>query len=307
MQPNYQYPQQPGQYQQAPPPPVMPTVIEPTSGGGGEISPAPRHLVGYAVMCLPTSIDENAAPVGGKPTDPPRPKATTDVIVVGVGPDGNPLPPIEYGDNQGQIAADRRPNVLRLDAFPAEFRGVWWSNSEIVKTLRAVLQANGGQPGAVTMGRMRFGDQGNRPPMLEVMADNDPARAALIEAWQLRAQNRDALRRSVGNGIVEINGGPPVKAPAQQAAPGSAYTGYAQGAPAQGYQQPAQQWGGPPAPPQPGQYPQQPGQQVQYAPPPQPGQYPQQPGAMPPAAVAAGWSPEQWNNAPPAVKAAFGG
>lgn len=310
MYPNQQqYPPQPGAYppppnqyapqQQAPVLPVMPNIVEPTSGGGGEISPAPRHLIGYAVMCLPTSIDENAPGVG--PNAPPRPKVTTDVIVVGIDPQGNPMPPIEYGDNQSNNMAERRPNCYRLDAFPAEFRGVWWSNQEVVKALRPILQAG---PGSVTMGRFRFGDQGNRPPMLDPMADNDPARVALIEAWQQRAQNRDALRRSPGNGITEINGGPPVKAPAAGGMPPQPGSAYAQVA--QQYGQPAQQayaagaqgqqygYGGPPPPPG---YPAQPGQ-VQYAPaPPPPGQ------AAPPPP---GWTPEAWAAAPPHIRQAYG-
>lgn len=292
MYPNQQqYPPPPGyaQVQQAyaappqtPALPVMPTVIEPTSGGGGEISPNPRHLIGYAVMALPTSIDENAQ--GAQPGQV-RPRVTTDFIVVGVAADGSPLPPIEYGDNQSNNMAERRPNCLRLDVFPAEFRGVWWSNSEVVKSLRAVLQAG---PGNVTMGRFRIGDQGNRPPLLERMADNDPGRIALMEAFQQRAMNRDALRRSIGNGITEINGGPPVKAQANQQqgyppAPGSAY-GQAPPPPGYGY-------GGPPPPPQPGG-------QVQYGPPPaQPGQQ-----APPPP----GWTPEAWAAAPPHIRQAYG-
>lgn len=318
-QPGYGPPPNPGQWQQpaypggaatytppqqAPALPVMPTVIEPTGGGGGgEISPNPRHLIGYAVMALPTSIDENAPGVGGAPGQPapPRPKATLDFIVVGVAADGSPLPPIEYGDNQSNNMAERRPNVLRLDVFPAEFRGAWWSNKEIVKELRGVLQANNGQPGNVTMGRFRIGDQGNRPPLLERMADNDPGRIALMEAFQQRAMNRDALRRSVGNGITEINGGPPVKAQAQQQGyppvPGSAYgqPAYQQAPQAtpMGGQWPAQQgYGGPPPPPPPGG-------QVQYGPPPaQPGQQ-----AAPPPP---GWTPEAWAAAPPHIRQAYG-
>lgn len=292
-----QYQPQPGYPQPgsaAPPLPVMPTVIEPTGGGGGEISPNPRHLIGYAVMALPTSIDENAQ--GAQPGQI-RPRVTTDFIVVGVAADGSPLPSIEYGDNQSNNMAERRPNVLRLDVFPAEFRGAWWSNQEVVKALRDVLQAG---PGNVTMGRFRFGDNGNRPPMLERMADNDPGRVALMEAYQQRATNRDALRRSVGNGITEINGGPPQKAaPNQQGQPPAPGSAYGQ----QGYQQPpvAQYgYGGPPPPPMP----QQPGQQaaqVQYGPPPaQPGQ------AAPAGPPPPGWTPEAWAAAPPHIRQAYG-
>lgn len=280
---------------QAPALPVMPTVIEPTSDGGGEWAPNPRNLIGYAVMALPTSIDENAKGYGDVGI---RPKVTLDFIVVNVAPDGSPLGPIEYGENMSRNVAEQRPACFRLDVFPAEFRGAWWSNQEVVKSLRTVLQAG---PGNVTMGRFRIGDQGNRPPLLERMADNDPGRVALMEAYQQRATNRDALRRSVGNGITEINGGPPQKvAPNQQAgmppAPGSAYA-------QQGYQQPpvAQYgYGGPPPPPMP----QQPGQQaaqVQYGPPPaQPGQ------AAPAGPPPPGWTPEAWAAAPPHIRQAYG-
>lgn len=309
-QPGYpQYQPQPGYPQPgaaatplAPPLPVMPTVIEPTGGGGGEWAPNPRNLIGYAVMALPTSIDENAKGYGDVGI---RPKVTLDFIVVNVAPDGSPLGPIEYGENMSRNVAEQRPACFRLDVFPAEFRGAWWSNSEVVKALRDVLQAG---PGNVTMGRFRIGDQGNRPPLLERMADNDPGRVALMEAYQQRATNRDALRRSVGNGITEINGGPPQKAtPGQQGqppAPGSAYAQAAQyGPPAQqAYAASAQGYGygGPPPPPMP----QQPGQQaaqVQYGPPPaQPGQ--QAPaGPLPP-----GWTPDAWAAAPPHIRQAYG-
>lgn len=305
------YPQAQQQYAQPPAPPqqapaqapvaaqpfTMPNIVEPGMGGnGGELAPLPRHLIGYAAIILPTAHDPNNLNNGQL-----RPKVTVDFVVVNIGPDGSLLPPIQYGDSQARDST-ARPNCLQLDAFPAEFRGVWWNNAEIVKHLAPLIESR-----SITLGRFRLGDSANRPPLFDRMSDNDPARAVLLEAWQQRSMNPGSLKRAVGLGIVEINGGPPQKAPAQQQGmppqPGAAYQNQAY-APMQ--PNPTPQWGGPvapPMPPQPG-YPQgQPGAQVAYGPPPaQPG-----PAPMPPQAAAAGWTIEAWNAAPPQVKAQFGG
>jgi hypothetical protein len=302
-QPGYPQPGQAAPPLPAPPQPaaqpfVMPNIVEPGMGGnGGELAPLPRHLTGYAAVVLPTAHDPNNRNNGQL-----RPKVTVDFVVVNIAPDGSLLPAIQYGDSQARDNT-ARPNCLQLDVFPAEFRGVWWNNSEIVKHLAPLIESR-----SITMGRFRLGDSANRPPLFERMDDNDPARAVLLEAWQQRTMNPGSLKRSVGAGIIEINGGPPQKAPAAQQGmppqPGAAYTGYAQGAPPQGYQQPAQQWGGPVAPPMPPQ-PGQPPAQVAYGPPPaQPGAGP---APMPAVAAQAGWTQDAWNNAPPQVKAAFGG
>lgn len=288
--PTHPYPQN-GDHAPQPTAPVMPNFVDPSAGGGGDWSPLPRHLIGYAVAILPTAYDPNNAGVGGQGV---RPQITADFVVVGVDPQGNPLPPVEYGDSQSRNAAEQRPNCFRLDAFPAEFRGARWTNEAIVNALKAQVGT-----GNVVLGRFRIGDQGNRPPLLEVMQPNDAARQALAAAWQQRAQDPNSLRRTVGNGITEINGGPPKK----DAAPGQGYP--ATGAPQPGvaYTQQPQHWGGPVAPPMPPQ----PGAQVAYPPPPQQPAAPAPQGGMPPAAAAAGWTQAAWDAAPPPVKAQFGG
>lgn len=266
---------------------TQPNVVEPTGGGGGGMAPLPRNLYGYAIMALPTSYDpNNQGPGGGI-----KPRVTVDFVVVGVDPQGNPMPPIEFGESQDRDPSKQRPPCYRLDAFPAEFRGAWWSNSEIVKWLAPLVGT-----GNVTMGRIRQGDQGNRPPLFEVMAPDDAARAALNAAWQQRTLQPGSLVRKVGEGLAEINGGPPVKTPA--AAPAQpAYP------PAPGYPQQAQAspYGYPPAP-QPGYggpvAPPPPGAQVSYAQPAAP--------AAPAGAVPPGWTPEAWVAAPPHIRQAYG-
>jgi hypothetical protein len=152
-----------------------------------------------------------------------------------------------------------------------------------------------------------------------------------VQAWHQRLRQPGSLRREVGNGLEHINGGPPVKQDGgqQQAQP---YLSPNLGATSTPPPPGAQQAGYPtypgPAPYGPGiqqgnwaggggmagpnattvqPYPTAPpGAQVNYQqapPPPPPGQAPAGP---PPAAVAQGWSAEQWAAAPPHVKAAYG-
>lgn len=280
------YPQAPQSYPQAPqqvqPPQqsqfVMPNMVEPTGGGGGDIAPLPRHLIGRAVIILPTAYDpNNKTPNGGI-----KPRATVDFVVANIDPQGNPLPPIEYGDSQARDST-ARPNCLRLDAPVAEFTGAWWTNDQVVKALAPLVGS-----GNIMLARLRLGDSTNRPPLLEPLAQDDVARQALSAAWQQRTLQPGSLKRSVGAGITEINGGPPARQPADPAQVAQQYGSAAQQA----------HYGGPPMPPQPGA-------QVHYPMPPQPGQGPA--AGMPAAAAQAGWTQAAWDAAPPNVKAAFGG
>jgi hypothetical protein len=268
-------------------------LIDPSGGqGGGDWAPNVRHLMGgeYAVLILPRSFDpNNQGPGGGV-----KPQITYDFVIVNVGRNGETLPPVEFGDNQSRNYSEQRPNCFRLTGFPAEFSGARSTNQEIVKELAPHVGS-----GALVAARVVQGTQGNRPPLLQKLDPNDPARAALVQAWTQRLAQPGSLRREVGNGLEHINGGPPVKQNAQQ---GYA-TGPTQGMPPApgGYGAPQQQSYGPP-----------PGAQVNYAappPPPPPGAYPPPPGAPagpPPAALAQGWTAEQWAVAPAHVKQAYG-
>lgn len=286
------------QQQAPPPPPAELNLIDPTGGGGGDWAPMPRHLMGqqYAVLIAPRSFDPNNQGPGGAI----RPQITFDMVIVGVGRNGEALPPIEYGDNQDRDYSKQRPNCFRLTAFPAEYTGVRWTNSEIVKDLAPHVGSGGLIPARIVQGT-----QGNRPPLLEKLDPNDPARAALVEAWHQRTRQPGSLRREVGNGLEHINGGPPVK---QDAPPASgAYAAVTQYPTVSAPPPP----GGYGMPPQPGYGAPPPGAQVNYQQAPPPGAYPPPPGQQvpagpPPMAVQQGWTAEQWEHAPAHVKAAYG-
>jgi hypothetical protein len=256
--------------------PVMPNVIEP--GGGGEWTPKERNLLGRAVMILPTSIDESNNYNGTV-----RPQVTCDVLVVNVDENGQPLGPITYGENASRNPVEQRPPCFSVDGQIIEFTGMWINSAGIVPTLRNVLAQRG-----VTLGRIV---QGQSAFLLNKLADNDPARAMLIEAWQKRAGGTFKAQP------IEINGGPPKKndGPGQPGAhggyaphPGGGMPQHA-GAVAMG---PQVNYGPPPAaPPPPG-----------GTPPPPPLAAPQGPG---PNAQAAGWTPEAFAAAPPHVQQAI--
>jgi hypothetical protein len=291
MYPPQQY-APPGPQQYAPPPPqqqyqqqapamTMPNIVDPT-GGGGDWAPMPRHLAGRAVLILPRMLDQSNQYQGT-----PRPSVTVDFVVVNIDPQGNPLPPIEYGDNQSRTPGEARPNCWRLDAPSAEFTGARWNSEVIVKELAAHVGS-----GNLVMGRIVQGTQGNKPMLLNPLEQNDAARGALAAAWQQKTAQPGSLRREA----TPINGGPPQKTQAGQ-----------QQAPAQQYA-PQQQYGGPP--PQQAYGPP-PGTQVQYGPP-QPQQYAQQPQqaagpALPPHLRAAGWTDQQWMQLPEAARAQMAG
>jgi hypothetical protein len=278
---NGPWPQQP--YAQPAPqaaPQVMPNIVEPGSGRGeGEWTPRDRNLIGRAVLIIPTSIDENNS-YGGNV----RPQVTADVIVVNLDENGQPLGPITYGENLSRNPSEQRPPCFSVDAPVISWRGMWVNSAAIVPTLRDVLAQRG-----VTLGRIV---QGEKTTLLNRLADNDPARQMLTDAWA----NRDALKAQP----VEINGGPPKKveqpAPAQ---PGSQYgqAGGMPGYPAQpAYaQQPAAQvnYGQPAMPPAPGGMPMPPVPPAPQAP------------ALGPNAIAAGWTLEAFNAQPPAAQQAI--
>lgn len=268
-------------YQATPPvAPVQPgadvplNIVEP-GGGGGEWAPAARHLYGRAVIGIPRLFDANNQYQGQA-----RPSVTVDFVVVSIGPDGSPVGPLEYGDSQARDGT-ARPNCFRVDDMVAEFTGAKWNNQQIVEYVAPLVGT-----GSLFMGRFVQGTQGNKPPLINALAPDDPARQMLIEAWRQRTAAPGSLKRTP----VEINGGPPKKAD-QQAAPTGAYGVSA----AQQYgQQPG--YGGPPAPPGVPQ-----GAQVQY-----PGYPPAPAQPVPPAALAQGWTPETWAQAPSPVKAQYG-
>jgi hypothetical protein len=290
MQPNYQqYPPAPGamppppssgmtqmahqgQHTPAPPAaPVMPNIVEP--GGGGEWTPKERNLIGRAVMILPTSIDESNNYNGTV-----RPQVTCDVLVVNIDENGQPMGPITYGENASRNPVEQRPPCYSVDGQIVEFTGMWINSAGIVPGLRNVLAQRG-----VTLGRIV---QGQSAFLLNRLADSDPARAMLVEAWQKRTGGTFKAQPT------EINGGPPKKAdgPGQPGAhggfaphPGGGMPGTA---PQVNYAQLA-------APPQPGGMP---------MPPAPPAAAPQGPG---PNAQAAGWTPEAFAAAPPHVQQAI--
>lgn len=274
------YPPQPGQYPPAPgypqyaqpPLPAPPAVdaplniVEPT--GGGEWAPTPRHLIGRAVIGVPRFYDASNQFQGQS-----RPSVTVDFIVASIGPDGTPVGPLEFGDSQARDGT-ARPNCFRVDDMVAEFTGARWNNQVIVEYIAPLV----GQ-GALFMGRIVQGTSQNRPPLINALDEGDAARQVLIEAWRQRTANPGSLKRTP----IEINGGPPKKAEGAAGTVPPAQPTYGTGYPSQpGY-------GGPPPPP---------GAQVQYAQP--------APAPVPPAALAQGWTPETWAQAPPPVRHAYG-
>jgi hypothetical protein len=263
--------------------PVMPNIVEP--GGGGEWTPKERNLIGRAVMILPTSIDESNNYNGTV-----RPQVTCEVLVVNVDENGQPMGPITYGENASRNPVEQRPPCYSVDGQIIEFTGMWINSAGIVPTLRNVLAQRGVTLGRITQGQSAF--------LLNKLADSDPARAMLVEAWQKRTGGTFKAQPT------EINGGPPkkVEAAGQPGAhggyaphPGGGMPGTAPQAPANpyGYGQPApatQVNYGPPSPPPGGM------------PPPPPAAAPQGPG---PNAQAAGWTPEAFAAAPSHIQQAI--
>jgi hypothetical protein len=255
MQPNYQ---------QYGPPPAAPTMApipqfsEPTSGGGG--SPLKiRELEGRACVIYPVRLNP-AVPgksFNGKPD--------TDSVVINVLILDGPVP-LQYGESRATDGTGGPP-VYQLDALPALIEGVMTNNSEVVKSVRAVLES---APGNVIPCRVIRGTQGNRPFLLHALGGAlDPQAAS---AGQVREYMLSILTAIAGGTFVnptprEINGGPRQPAQTSAAAPAA-------------------------------QYPPQPAAQVQYPP-----AAPQPVAPVPPPP--AGWDPGLWLSLTPEQRAQF--
>jgi hypothetical protein len=155
---------------------------DPRAGGGGELAPRVRHMVGRTVIIEPLRVDENAKGMpdaNGQATS--RPAAYANVTVV----DGGP---IQFGD---EIKSGRqiRPNTHVVNA-PYRIMNMMISNTWIVNAIRDALPPLGN---GLLLGVIEEGQQGNRPFLLtkcettvngQDRPDGAQRREAARQLWQ---------------------------------------------------------------------------------------------------------------------------
>jgi hypothetical protein len=196
-QPQFQPPQYQQAYQPQPQPiPQYPQQVAPAAaagnlpsgdfadprGGGGDLMPRVRHLVGRTVIIEPVRIDENAKGLpdsAGNATS--RPAAYANLTVV----DGGP---IEFGD---EVKAGRtiRPNTHRIDA-PLRIMNMLISNTWLVNAIRDAMPPMGN---GLLLGVIEIGTQGNSPFLLTKVSetvtgqdrpDGQQRREAARQLWE---------------------------------------------------------------------------------------------------------------------------